>query len=102
MVLCIFPFSFTVMKFQVVFFSYQVFTPPAIISSLVLRPNPCSPEKCTEGFLISNTNTTNPIFCVKEMNKSVLPAWFNQFPFEKENLCLFYLQTICQYLFYDI
>lgn len=89
-------------KFFVFFFPHQAFPPPDIKSAIVLQHNPWSPGECTEVFFISNTNTTDPIFCVKEMSKSILPAWLNQFPLERENLCFFYLQTVCQYFYCDI
>lgn len=77
MILCIFFFLFTVMKFKVVFFLHQAFPTPAIKSSIVLWHNPWSPGECTEVCFISTTTITDPIFCVKEMSKSVLHGSIN-------------------------
>lgn len=102
MILCMFFFLFTVMKIEVVFFHTRHFLSLPLNLSLFFSNNPWSPGKYTEVLFISNINTTDPIFCVKEMSKSIFPAWFNQFPFEKENLWFFYLQPICQYFYSDI
>lgn len=98
MILCIFLFLFAVMKSHVLFFSHQAFSFPLLSLSSFFSTSARVWGNAQKCFLFQ-TLTLVIQLCFKEMGKSTLSSWLNRFPFERENLCFFYLQTICQYFY---